>query len=57
MERVKIVINSHRNGFRALRHLLTSMKSLPEFPEHDVIVVIGGYYDHAGYEVENRWGG
>ena len=56
MERVKIVINSHRNGFRALRHLLTNMKSLPEFPEHDVIVVVGGYYDHAGYEVENWWG-
>jgi hypothetical protein len=49
---MKIVINSHKNSGIALAHLLDSMRSQPEFNNYEVIVVIGGFYEHTTYETK-----
>jgi len=49
---MKIVINSHIRSYRALPHLLESMKIPEEFKDFEIIVFIGGYYDLKTYETE-----
>jgi len=48
---MKIVINSHKNGYRALSHLLESMRMYEGFKEFQFIVIIGGYYDIQQYKI------
>ena len=48
---MKIVINSHVNGWRALSHLLESMRMYEGFNDFQFIVIIGGYYDIPKYEI------
>jgi hypothetical protein len=49
---MKIVINSHIKATIALNHLLESMKALEEFPNYEIIIMIGGYYHINNYEIE-----
>ena len=51
---MKIVINSHCANTIAVNHLLDSMRILPEFSSYDVLVMVGGYYGNADYEVEKK---
>ena len=51
---MKIVINSHTKSNIALLHLLDSMKQYKEHLEFEMIVVIGGYYDHTDYQIETQ---
>jgi len=50
---MKIVINSHIKSEIALNHLLESMKIQSEFKSHNIIIIIGGYYDnYTEYHIE-----
>jgi len=49
---MKIVINSHKKGYRALSHLLESMKIPDEFRDFELLVVIGGHFELPNYEIE-----
>ena len=49
---VKLVINSHTRSFVALAHLLESLRILPEFKEYEIIIIVGGNYNHAAYEID-----
>ena len=47
---MKIVINTHVKGSIALNHLLDSMRKQKEFNEYEILIVIGGYYNHDTYK-------
>jgi hypothetical protein len=49
---MKIVINSHIKGEKALTHILESMRSCEEFNEYEILVFIGGYYHLNGYDIK-----
>lgn len=51
---LKIVINSHIKSDIALSHLLDTMKSNPRFHTHEIIIIIGGYYDYDTYVLEKK---
>jgi hypothetical protein len=53
-QHMKIVINSHIKSEIALVHLLESMTIQKEFIDYDVVVIIGGYYNNNGYEIEKK---
>ena len=51
---MKLVINSHVNGTIALNHLLESMQKHKEFREYEVLIMVGGYYDHDTYKLRTE---
>ena len=51
-DNLTVVINSHVNGDKPLKHLLESLRAQPLFHDFRILVAIGGFYDLSDYASE-----